>query len=164
MRWLQEEAARMKQEEEEEAAKEAARQQETATMRSSVSLASSTSARPMSYVPASSLDPTSSLGLLAAKARKHQSVSVYLSTGPTATQDRSIFVSKYIPLLRTLCVSSGVSINFAQHGGSGEALASVVGSSALDASLSAVDTCDVFVGIFGGEAGPAVSQEQLELV
>jgi hypothetical protein len=160
MQWLREETERMQREEEEETRMQAAA---VSTEHAQVHSISTTSGS-LSASASTALDPASSLGRLAAKVRTQQSVSVYLATGPTAEYDRSVFVSKYIPLLRTLCSSSGVNINIVQHGGSSEALATVMGGAALDHTLHMVAESDIFVGIFGAECGPAAAQEQLDMV
>ena len=152
---MREETARMLREQAEEEAKLA-----PASSYSSSSMEAPSS---KSTGAAISLDNAVVAGL-ANRLKVVRHVTVYIVAAEGTTNERDVFINKYVPLLRTLCQPSDVQLTVTQHASAAESLGKLHGTGALEASLCEVDQADIVVAFFGRSTGSSVDAELLDEV
>ena len=104
----------------------------------------------------------SAVGKLAARVRATRHVALALLCGERAENERDVFLSKYVPLLRTLCQPAGVQLTVTLV--DDELMQRVHGPAALEAALGVVDGADMLVGILGRALGTTVDDDVLQEV
>jgi hypothetical protein len=151
MEWLQAEAARMQLEEQEA---------------SKPSITPATSAHAITSQHSPSIDVASNAAIrsLAARVKESRVVRLYFTATNGAVPDREVFLNKYIPLLRSLCLPADVQLQLTQFSSARQSREDAFGASALEVTLSTIDQADVFVAIVGREAEDPVPSEQLREV